>query len=63
MYWDYYMAEQTKIATIQMMKQIIDSKLQNFDWETNPQWQSEFYEIMNLIKIYWKDYLKQSVSK
>lgn len=53
------MTEQTKITTIQMMQQIIRSKLENFDWETNPEWQPDFYEIMNLIKIYWKDYLKR----
>ncbi len=36
--------------TYEVMKQLIDSALQNLDWETNLQYKRCLYHIMNLIE-------------
>ena len=44
------------MRTIQVDIQMIRSALQNFDWETNPDWENKLFEIKSSIKKYWHDH-------
>ncbi len=44
-------------------KQLIDSMLQNFDWETNPNWQIELTAIDMKIKQFWNEELKRKFNR
>ena len=43
--------------TIQEAKQEIDSMIQNLQWETDPNWNSEIFEIRKKIFQYWEVFL------
>ena len=45
-----------KMTTIQVKQQIIRSMIQNFDWETNPDWDESWKEIYKEIAEYWIDF-------
>ncbi len=40
-------------------KQVIDSLLQNFVWETDPKWKEKLSIIENKIALFWKTELKR----
>ena len=42
--------------TIQQKQQLIRSLIQNFEWETNPNWSDELEEIGREILDYWNEY-------
>lgn len=44
------------MPSIQQKKQLIDSLLQNLDWETNPDWQGIMIAIDKEIIEYWNLY-------
>lgn len=44
------------VDSIQVQLQQIRSRIQNFDWETNPEWEMDLYEIKASIKKYWHDH-------
>ena len=45
-----------KMTTIQVKQQIIRSMIENFDWETNPDWDESWKEIYREIAEYWIDF-------
>lgn len=45
--------------TIQVKQQEIRSLLQNFNWETDPNWANKLLKITKEIDDYWKNYLKR----
>jgi len=45
--------------SIQVLQQEIRSLIQNFQWETDPEWQAKMVEIDAKIKDYWENYLKR----
>jgi hypothetical protein len=47
------------MPSIQQAKQVIDSLLQNFDWETSPNWPEKLDNIKNHIQEYWDVYLQR----
>lgn len=51
------------MPSIQQKQQVIRSLLQNFNWETNPDWQKSMIEIDDKIKEYWENYLKREYTK
>ena len=42
--------------TIQQKQQLIRSLIQNFQWETNPNWSDDLAEIGREILDYWNEY-------
>jgi len=40
-------------------KQLIDSMIQNLDWETNPNWQINIITIDKKIKQFWREELER----
>lgn len=40
-------------------KREIDALLENFDWETNPDWEVKIYTIWVKIYAFWKEELKR----
>ena len=51
------------MPSIQQKKQVIDSLLQNFNWETNPNWQEMMIEIDKKIDEYWEHSLGRKYNK
>lgn len=51
------------MTSIQQKKQVIDSLLQNLDWETNPDWQQKMIIIDLNIKEYWNEHKKGKFNK
>jgi hypothetical protein len=45
-----------KMTTIQVKQQIIRSLIQNFDWETNPDWIDDWKEVYKEIAEYWNEF-------
>ena len=45
-----------KDKTIKVVQQEIRSLIQNFDWETNPNWKLKLSNIETQIKFYWEGY-------
>ena len=45
-----------KMTTIQVKQQIIRSLIENFDWETNPDWINDWSEIYREIAEYWTEF-------
>lgn len=44
------------MTTIQVKQQIIRSMIENFDWETNPKWDSLLEDIYKEIEEYWLEF-------
>ncbi len=42
--------------SIQVDQQLIRSLLNNFDWETNPNWFEDFEQIRKSINNYWENH-------
>ena len=41
------------------MKQLIDSEIQNFTWETNKEWMDHYAKINDMITHYWTNVLER----
>jgi len=44
---------------MRIMKQLIDSEIQNFTWETNKQWMEHYQKINDMIYHYWEHVLER----
>ena len=47
------------MTTIQVKQQIIRSMIQNFAWETNPNWDKQWKEIYREVAEYWSEYMQR----
>lgn len=44
---------------MRIMKQLIDSEIQNFAWETNKEWIEHFQKINDMLMHYWENVLER----
>ncbi len=51
------------MPSIQQKKQVIDSLIQNFNWETNPNWQEMMVHIDEKIIDYWDNSLERKFNR
>lgn len=55
--------EPERFPTIQEIQQQIRSKIENFDWETNPKCKQQLYEIEGLVWTYWTRYMQATYNQ
>jgi hypothetical protein len=56
------MAQYKGTKSIQVKQQEIRSLLQNFNWETNPNWSNMLLHMKNEIDDYWLNYLQRQIT-